>query len=374
MPASWAKLVLAVVLLATVSPTIEAQPRAQEPKPPLPYDVQDAKVRGPGGQVLAGTLTLPRKKPARAAVVLLTGSGPQDRDESVAGHRPFLVLADHLTRHDIAVLRCDDRGVGGSSGDFAAATTADFVQDAMDCLEFMKTHPRVAGIQLGLIGHSAGAQIGARVAAVRDDVGFLVLLGALGVPLEQGFVQQHRDVARARGMDERQIASLATALEAFCELARQDVQGETLRDAVSGIVTRWYDTLPEAERERSRTRSEMIAAYTRENVALIESPTFREGIRSDPRALYRQVRCPVLILAGEHDLQANPTLHVPAIERALRSGGNQAVEASVFPGLNHLFQTSSSGLPEEYDTIEETFSPAALSRISTWILGVSKMR
>jgi uncharacterized protein len=347
------------------------RPRPQDPQPPFPYVVENISIQSSAGVKLEGTLTFPRDEVVRAAVVLLSGSGPQDRDESVAGHRPFHILADHLTRQGIAVVRCDDRGAGASSGNFDDATNADFVEDAHACLHALKQRSELTGAPLGLIGHSAGSGIAARTALKNSQVAFVVLLGASGVPLDQGFVRQHRDVAQAQGRGDKQIENMTVALLEFCRIAKSDLDERDCILAVRMAVTKWYAALPAIDKDSQRSDEDAIDLYTRQNVALVRSPTFREEIRADPRTIYSALTCPVLILSGEKDLQANPEIHVRAIEDALTTGQNREVKAVILPKLNHLFQTANTGLPEEYETIEETFSPQALAEISSWILACS---
>jgi len=318
----------------------EAPKRPQNPTAPFPYQSIDLTYTNPlQHDTLAATLTIPQGKGPFPAVLLITGSGPQDRDESLMGHKPFLVLSDYLTRHGIAVLRADDRGTAHSTGDFATATTADFATDAEAGLALLKTRPEVDPHRIGLIGHSEGGIIapmiaagmvpGDQLASRSKDVAFIVLLAGPGTP----------------GIDI--IASQTMLL-----------------DEVSGMPKE------AAEKAAAQERTLLQLAITEKDPATqqLTSPWFRYFLAYDPAPALRQVKCPVLALDGSKDLQVPPEQNLAAIRAALTAGGNTHIQITEFPNLNHLFQTATTGLPSEYATIEETFAPIALTTIADWIL------
>jgi len=334
--------------------TVEATApkRPQEPRPPFPYAAEDVAFDNPeAGIRLAGTLTVPQGEGPFPAVVLISGSGPQDRDETVFGHRPFLVLADYLTRHGIAVLRYDDRGVGGSTGDFAAATTPDFAGDALAAVAWLKTRPEVRADAIGLVGHSEGAVVAPIVADRSDDVAFVVLLAGTGVNGRELLVMQGEAINRASGVSESVVEQRAV------------VQGRIL----DVVMTAEDDSAAAREARSILAEAGLTGQAAEAQIRGLLSPWMRYFLTYDPLPALREVSVPVLALNGEKDTQVPPAANLPAVEKALIEGGNGDVTAEVLPGLNHLFQTATTGAPAEYAGIEETMSPAALQTIATWI-------
>src|SRR6266478_3696271 len=281
---------------AAAAPTLT---RPQEPKKPYPYTELEVTVENaPAGLKLAGTFTVPSGPGPHPAVILLTGSGPQDRDEAIMGHRPFLVLADHLTRAGIAVLRCDDRGVANSTGDFAGATHTDFVEDALAGVAWLKGRSEVDPRHIGLLGHSEGGVV-APLAAVKNpgDIAFLVLLAGVGVPMEELLVRQGADVARVLGLSEDLIAkSTAAQHELFPQLkAAPDTA------TAEKIVRESGAKFLAAYTPEQRQAMGMTDAAREMQAKLLVTPWFRQLLAYDPRPTLRQVKCPVLALNGEKD-------------------------------------------------------------------------
>jgi pimeloyl-ACP methyl ester carboxylesterase len=334
---------LPFALKRNASGVVVRKPRPQEPQPPLPYDAQEVSIESVDGVRLAGTLTTPRAAGRHPAVVLISGSGAQDRDETVYDHKPFLVLADHLTRQGIAVLRYDDRGFGGSTGSVAAATTEDFAADAGRALEWLKDRSEVDASRIGLIGHSEGGLIAAMVASRSADVNFLVLLATSGVVGETLLYQQAAALGRAMGAPEDQLA-----------------KARAMQEQLYAIVK------SETDLELMRTRIRALAGDGPADV--LTSPWFRFFLTYDPAKALGAVKVPALALNGEQDLQVPFKENLAAIQAAFASGGNRDVTVRSFPALNHLFQTSKTGHPMEYGAIEETFAPAVLDVVSAWIL------
>jgi uncharacterized protein len=328
------------------------RPRPQNPVKPYPYRDEDVSYKNTQQNVtLAATFTIPQGKGPFPAVLLITGSGPQDRDESIMGHKPFLVLSDYLTRRGVAVLRADDRGVGKSTGKFAGATTADFSTDVEAGVAYLKTRHEVDIHKIGLIGHSEGGIIAPMVAARDPSVAFIVMMAGSGVPGDQILPEQALQLAAAAGeskekaqkaaADEREVLSLV-------EKEKDDgVLQKELREKLAGQI-------PEAQ---------MGAQIT-----MITSPWFRYFLTYDPATALRKVKCPVLAINGEKDRQVSPQQNLPAIRHALAEGGNKNFEVIELPGLNHLFQTAKTGAVSEYAEIEETMSPLAMKTIADWIL------
>ena len=338
--------------------------RPQEPRPPFPYRQEEVTFASVPGVTMAGTLTIPEGAGPFPAVVLVTGSGPQDRDEELLGHKPFAVLADHLSRRGIAVLRYDDRGVARSTGSFAAATSADFAEDALAAVRYLRTRREVAPRKIGVAGHSEGGLIAPMVAVRDSGVAFLVLLAGTGVPGDSILKMQGRLLARAAGLSPEMIELSARSQSRMYAAVREGGDSTALRARLRQIGTEMWAGMTEEQRRASQ----MTPAALEASIAQISSPWFRYFLTYDPRPTLRRVRVPVLALNGSRDLQVPPTEDLAAIAAALREGGNRDVRILELPGLNHLFQTATTGSPAEYALIEETMSPAALNAVSSWIL------
>jgi uncharacterized protein len=342
--------------LAPVKDSAALEPkRPQNPVRPFPYREEEVSYENKvQGDRLAGTLTIPQGRGPFTAVVLITGSGPQDRDETLMGHKPFLVLSDWLTRKGIEVLRVDDRGVGKSTGVFATATTADFATDVEAGVAFLKARPEVDQKKIGLIGHSEGAVIAPMVAARNQDIGFIVMLAGSAVPGTQILVEQKKLIEEAAGMNKEEAEKKAQQEQTVLALVVNEKDNPALENDLRQKLQ--DDQVNEAE----------LGA----EVKVLTSPWFRYFLAYDPGPTLRQVKCPVLALNGEKDLQVPPGQNLPVIRQALRDAGNPRNEVDELPGLNHLFQTAKTGSPSEYASIEETMSPIALEKISSWILAL----
>ena len=343
--------------------------RPQEPKKPYPYDEQEVTYENkPAGIKLAGTLTLPRAPDSHAkapypAVVLITGSGPQNRNEELLGHKPFLVLADYLTRCGIAVLRVDDRGVGDSTGNLNYATTADLAEDVLLGVEFLKSRADIDPRRIGLIGHSEGGLIAPLAATRGSDVAFIVLIAGPGTTGEQILYAQGSLILKAAGASEEKVAHQRQLQEKMFAAVKQKDSAEADKQ-LSEIFAAELDRLSDAEKKAAGNAS---AAAEAQRKTLL-TPWFRYFLTYDPRPTLAQVKCPVLAVIGERDLQVPPKENLPEIEKALKSGGNKEFTVRELPGLNHLLQTCKTGSPTEYAEIEETMSPAALEMIGDWIV------
>jgi pimeloyl-ACP methyl ester carboxylesterase len=340
-----------------------AQPaRPQEPKPPFPYRSEDVAYKN-GDITLAGTLTLPAGGGPFPAVLLITGSGAENRDEEVFGHKPFLVLADDLTRSDIVVLRVDDRGVGGSTGRDTRPTSADFARDVLAGVRFLKERPEIDPKRIGLVGHSEGGLIAALAASQSEDVAFVVMLAGPGVPGDEILVHQAELIYHRSGIPEELIRPALAAQRAALEAIRAGADSTALRPLAERLV--------QAQTAMNTTAAPLAAsqlqALTDMAVKQLTDPWTRFFASCDPRPVLGKVRVPVLAVNGSNDLQVDPEQNLPEIEKALRAGGNDKVTILRLPGLNHLFQKCSTGLPSEYAGIEETMNPAALDAVRDWV-------
>lgn len=331
-------------------PSSDAPERPQTPRPPFPYQAQTIVLLGPDGARLAGTLTIPAGAGPFPAVLLINGSGPNDRDETILGHKPFLVIADALTRRGVMVLRMDKRGVGASTGGSPDLTTADYAADARAALVWLRRRPEAAPGRVGLLGHSEGAQIASMLAADDPKVAFLVLLAAPAVPGDQLLLAQSRALLQAQGAPPERIEAAARANRDIYAIAKSDLPAEEAYDQVVGRL------------QEAGAPQGAVAAMARQGL----SPWIRWFLRHDPRPALTKVRCPVLALIGSKDLQVDPALNLPQLRTALKADPQATV--TELPGLNHLFQTAPTGSPREYGQIPETIAPAALSLIVDWVV------
>jgi uncharacterized protein len=340
--------------------------RPQEPQPPFPYTEEEVSYQN-GSVRLAGTLTLPPGDGPFPAVLLITGSGAQNRNEELLGHKPFLVLADHLTRAGIAVLRVDDRGVGGSTGDstgILAATSADFAEDALAGVRFLKGHAKIAADRVGLLGHSEGGLIAPLAGSRSTDVAFIILLAGSGVPGFELLPAQVEALNLAGGIPAVQARKDGELTRAAVELVRAEKDDAVLRTKLTKLI----QDHPDAVSPQDLAAVGGMDAFITQQMKSFSNPWARFFLDYDPRPALRKVRVPVLALNGELDKQVLADQNLPAIEQALREGKNPDVTIRRMPGLNHLFQTAKTGSTMEYAQIEETMSPAVLDLVTHWIL------
>ena len=339
--------------------------RPQEPKKPYSYYSEDVTFENAKANIsLSGTLTLPKKDGVFPVVILITGSGPQNRDEELLGHKPFLIISDYLTKNGIAVLRYDDRGVGQSKGDFKSATTADFATDVESAITFLKTRPEINKNKIGLIGHSEGGLIAPMVASKSNDVSFIVLLAGPGISGDKILLLQQKLIGKASGVSNKNLLeSELTNRKAF-DIVKKSVTQEQLKiDLTNYIRQTLTKDSPDAEKALEMSDEDFVKMQVED----IVNPWMQYFIKYDPKATLEKVKCPVLAVNGEKDLQVPSKENLTAIKDALLEGGNRNVTIKEFPNLNHLFQECKTGLPNEYSTIEQTFSPVALEEITSWI-------
>ena len=343
---------------------VETARRPQTPKPPFPYDAIDVSFEAPDGIRLAGTLTLPRGQGPFPAAILISGSGPQDRDETLFQHKPFLVIADYLTRRGIAVLRVDDRGVGKSTGSSTQETLDDMAGDVLAGVSFLKARKDIDARHIGLMGHSEGGIVAPAVAARSADIAFVVMLAGTGVNGEQILYRQAELANRAAGASDEGIAKNRQLQQMIFDVLRDEPNDQAALGKMRAGWSRMKAEYGEAARERLDASDPAVDAEFRRML----SPEMRSFLFYDPAATLRKVKAPVLALNGERDFQVPPGQNLPAIRDALSEGGNRDFTVTELPGLNHLFQKCTSCTAAEYATLEETFSPAALEVVGDWIL------
>ncbi|MEA1940033.1 MAG: alpha/beta hydrolase [Candidatus Caldatribacteriota bacterium] len=339
--------------------------RPQVPQKPYPYIEEEVAYTNLKVEVkLAGTLTLPSDKGVFPAVLLITGSGPQDRDETIYNHRPFLVLADYLTRQGIAVLRVDDRGVGESTGDFSQATSEDFAADVLAGIEYLKTRKEINPNQIGLIGHSEGGIIAPMAAVKSPDVAFIILMAGTGLTGEEILYLQGALISRAMGVSEEDIIKKRQFNEKIFSVLKEEEDSEIVEERLRQMFKEDWGKMSDEEKEQIGNPEVFLEAQLQS----LLSPWLKFFLTYDPKPTLSKVKCPILSINGEKDLQVPPKENLSAIEKTLKAGGNQNYTIKELPGLNHLFQTSKTGVPSEYVKIEETISPVALKIIGDWIL------
>lgn len=342
--------------------------RPQEPRPPYPYRCEEVVFENYGAGIkLAGTLTLPQGKGVYPAVILITGSGAQNRDEEIAGHKPFLVIADHLTRQGIAVLRVDDRGTGASTGNFNASTAVDFATDAKAAFDYLKTRNEIQSGQIGLIGHSEGGMVAPMIASGNPDVAFMVLLAAPGIHNAELWIRQLSDIMAIQGISEEKRKPMIQCYRDILQILKT-LPGETAEPELKKYFKAHLLDFTAGE----QLSPEREKPFIDQQVKTILSPWFRYFITYNPVPTLEKIKCPVLALNGEKDLQVNASQNLLGISQALSKAGNKSFETIPLRGLNHLFQECTTGSPGEYGQITQTFSPEALNIISNWILKQTK--
>ncbi len=338
--------------------------RPQEPVKPYPYYSEEVTFRNEKANIkLAGTLTEPAKAGSFPAVILITGSGPQNRDEELLGHKPFLVLSDYLTRSGIAVLRCDDRGTAESEGDFKSATSVDFANDVESAISYLKTRKEINKREIGLIGHSEGGLIAPMVASKSKDVSFIVLLAGPGLKGSQLLLLQQELIGRASGVSESDLLKAKEINAAAFNMVDKSTNTDALRKDLTQLLTERLKDFSDDQKPAGMNEEDFIKLQ----VDQITSPWMQYFLKYDPAPALQKVKCPVLAMNGEKDLQVPPKENLEAIKAVLKKGGNKNVTAIEIPNLNHLFQECKTGSPAEYAQIEQTFSPAALEEIAKWI-------
>jgi pimeloyl-ACP methyl ester carboxylesterase len=340
--------------------------RPQEPRPPYPYMEEELRFQNKKeGFMLAGTLSLPEGPGPFPAVILVSGSGSQNRDEEIFGHKPFRVIADHLTRNGIAVLRYDDRGVGKSGGNAAGSTTEDLAEDARGALDFLFTRDDIDPARIGIIGHSEGGMIAFMLASALENLRFVVSMAGPGVDGKTILLDQSEHIARLSGvapaiLEDNRYVMNGVYERMIANISYEDWKEETLNFTTAFYAEKAVGSYSEADIEG--IRSTLLASIPESSYAWM-----RYFVMFDPAALFTGISCPVLALNGEKDSQVLPEQNIAAIKMGLERAGNHVSDTMILPGLNHLFQNCITGLPNEYATIEETFDPATLELISNWI-------
>ena len=341
---------------------------AAEPEADLPYRVQGVTFAS-GGLTLAGTLTIPGAEGHHPAIILISGSGPQDRDgasPALPGYQPLLWLADHLTRSGLAVLRFDERGVGESGGDHDLATSLDFADDALAAIRYLQGREEIDPARIGLLGHSEGAMIAAMAAAESPEVAFVIAMAGAAVPGYDVLLVQLERIMQAAGASEAEIDTAKAQQRALLDLAMAQ-DWSALESGIYDALLRHLQALP-AEQLALLDVEAVARAHTAQQFEALQSPWFQLFLSYDPAQDYRRITVPVLALFGEIDTQVDVAQNRPPLEAALAEVGNEEVTVLVFEQANHLFQEAVTGSPDEYLRLEMAFLPGFLEAISDWLL------
>lgn len=337
-----------------LSRTETVRPRPQNPVPPFPYDETEVSFRNEkDGITLYGTLTAPHGDGPFPAVVMVTGSGPQNRDEELLGHKPFLVIADYLTRKGIAVLRYDERGVGESEGNYAQAGLYDFADDAQCAVRYLKTIDKIEPGKTGVIGHSEGGAV-AFILGSRKAADFIISMAAPGINGPDLLLAQTEAILKTSGVPQNYIDTFLKGRRQIFEMALADTLGmeEQIKECAKILAG-----TPEAGQEEVMIKS-------------LHSPGLNALLKYDPAPDLQNISCPIFAINGGKDVQVPSKLNLPAIEKGIRSNGNRNLIVKEYEGLNHLFQTAKTGLSMEYGSIEETFNEKVMEDIAGWILSL----
>lgn len=342
-----------ILTRAAATAEVAAPPaRPQTPVPPFPYAAEEVTFRNDGaGITLAGTLTVPEGAGPFPAVILLTGSGAQDRDQTIMGHKPFAVWADALTRRGVAVLRYDDRGMGGSDGGSMDETTADFAADARAAMDYLRTRPEIDANRIGLMGHSEGAATALIAASEGAPAAFVVMIAGPSVSGADILTEQSRQIVLASGGTEEQaVATEAIQARFMLAVLNNKDDGPAARTAIEALAA-----------ELGQPPAQAAAA-----ARAMSSAWYRYFTAYDPAADIRRLTVPLLALYGERDRNVPAEQNAPHL-RTLKPDA----EVVVLPGLNHLMQHATTGLPNEYETITETLAPEAIAAVTDWVVQVT---
>lgn len=352
------------LVLTREKPEAKKINRPQEPKAPFPYESEEVTFENSAEKItLAGTFTYPKTKNF-PVVILISGSGQQDRNAEIFGHKPFWVIADYLSRNGVGVLRIDDRGVGKSGGDPSTSTSLNFASDIEAAFQFLKKNPIVNAKKIGLIGHSEGGMIAPIVAAKNPSFQFIVLLAAPGIPCDELLLEQSYLIGKSSGMNETELLETKKINQQIYTVVKSEKSNDVALAELESIFFDMYkdDTAFNTLEEKDKK------TVVQQQIGPLLTPWYRYFIRYRPEVNLEKITCPVLVLNGEKDLQVPPQTNVEGIKKALLKAKNKSVTTKVYPNLNHLFQECKTGSVEEYGTIEQTFSPQVLQDIKDWIL------
>lgn len=361
------------LVMAKTDKTFELK-RPQEPMPPYSYIEEELsfKVKGVNYD-FKGTLTIPSKDKTYPCVILVTGSGLQDRDEEIFGHKPFKVIADYLTSNGIAVFRYDDRGWGIETVDSSIinATTLDYAVDAMTAYEMLRNHPNIDKNNIGMIGHSEGGAIVSIAASQNTDIKFIILLAGPGVKGIDVLLQQNKAIMEKVDMPKHAIDFQLSALKKMYSLTKK----ELMNNEINKRMDKWYDKeLRKIDKDKLKDIQFTSPAMRTQFNSQLSSPWMRTFLSLDPSDYLKKVKQPVFAINGTNDIQVLYQYNLPAIEKALKKAKNNHYQIYTAVGMNHLFQESTTGMIDEYSSIEQTISPVILLQIKDFIKAHTKTK
>ncbi|GAB3654334.1 alpha/beta fold hydrolase [Echinicola sediminis] len=352
-----------LILIKMVEEELSVKPKPQEPQEPYGYEVMQTSFSNlKSGISLKGTLTKPKGNGPFPAVVLVNGSGQQNRDAEIFGHKPFLVLADYLTQNGIAVLRYDERGVGASEGEFESATSFDFKQDASVAIEHLRKFPFVNQLKIGVIGHSEGGMIAWIMGAEDRGLNFIISLAGPVVPIPDLMMQQTQDVLRSNGASEELVAEQQKINQLIYTVFNETEDFDQLEENLSMALKRYWFNEYGADSVNNDQLQRLEEAYSK-----LITPWYHTFMRFDPKPYIQRTTIPALALFAENDVQVNGPVNREALEDIIQEEGQENIRLKVYPGLNHLFQQSETGGISEYALLEETFSEEVMQEMVEWI-------
>lgn len=346
--------------------------RPQTPVEPFLYTAEPFQFENKEVAItLHGTLTLPQGEGPFPAAILISGSGPTDRDETILDHKIFLVIADYLTRQGIAVLRYDDRGVGESEGNHYKANSMDLANDTNAAFLALAKHGKIDANHIGLIGHSEGGMIAPIVASKSSDVDYVILLAGPGVPIDELMAEQNRQVYKSQGLPKNELDRNEKFNKSLYNIFDNDKPVAELYDTLLPFIHNYYESIP---KEYQALFSPSKEVFYMAIVGTVSSPWFRYFLQFDPTPYLKKVTCPVLAVNGSKDIQVISSQNLGAIEEILTYTGHQDFTIREYQNLNHLFQNCSTCTVQEYGELEESFSKKVLADVTTWIMEKTKNR
>ena len=352
----------------TRSAPVTPKKETEETKEKLPYKEEEVSFKN-GENTFSGTLTLPEYPGKHPVVVMITGSGAQNRDEELFGFKPFRIIADHLTRNGIAVLRYDDRGTGKSTGKkVSESTTEEFAYDVIEAVKYLQTRKDINPEQIGLIGHSEGGVVGPLAASKYGDIAFVVCIAGTGVSGEEIIIEQTRLIELANKTPEDVVKEDQIIMKKMLKLLMSDEDKRWVIDTLKNIQLGEYEKLSEEQKSEIKDKNEWAENYAKSVISQFDNPWMKYFLQYDPAPALEKTKCPVLLLFGELDLQVAPSQNLEPMKKALEKGGNKDFEIKTFPKANHLFQEAGTGSPNEYATLEKKFINGFLDYISGWVL------
>ncbi len=317
---------------------------------------------------LAGTLTLPESKGRHPAIVMITGSGPLNRDEEYLGFKPFKVIANHFTQQGIATLRYDSRGVGGSTGNVYLSTFPDFANDVMAAINYLKNRQEINSNQIGLCGHSEGGFIATLCASNSDEVAFIIVISGGGHSGEKIFLAQNELIMKADGESEDKINDILISQKKLLSLILEGASDKEIESIILDITKKSMNKTRIDDNAGKEDLDDIIKNQVACQLTAFNSPWFKYFLNYDPKPILERVKCPVLMLFGELDLQVPVELNKDTMVDALKKGGNKNYTVKIFPKANHLYQQAKTGSPAEYSNLDKRFVPGFLDFMSNWLL------